>query len=294
METPKCKKGQYNAKRFVDENGNIFEKGKFVGNENGETPPIETESKESDVIVQKAPLELKKSSEFASMTLMMKQMQESFNEKLKELETQVQENKNASDFKVVGKNEDNVDLIEYDEKDYLPEPKKYYTIDRGYYMPVYQTLDGRKKYAPQGIKVYFGYEGSDIKQVGKDTDYVTISVFETYSKRAAKYIEESPYYNISIFNSWDKASDVKEKGMVSKMADALSRLNRLTSRELQAEALRYGIDVSNDPSVEKIKEKVLDFILEDMRRKDKNQNDERNKRMTSETILFKGENPHNQ
>jgi hypothetical protein len=76
-------------------------------------------------------------------------------------------------------------------EDLLPRPASFVQFGRGALLGVYNIRGGRS-YAPYGGSIYFAYQGSDKRLVGKEEHYLPYCVFTTSSKKEADWIRESP------------------------------------------------------------------------------------------------------
>lgn len=289
MEDPKCPKGKHLSKRFVDpETKNIFEFGKFVGVETDENT---TKKPEEDTGEIKKPEPEISETKKAEPTMSISDVKELLRQELEEQRIQFQEQisdirKEVSKSKAVAHTtDDGVSMPEIDEDDLLPKPKVYFTADRGF-IPAVDFRNGQMHYAPKGL-VYFKYICTDIRQIGNETDYITISELTTYSKKMVNYIENSSYFNTIIYLSQKDLKKMINTGMAAKVQTAASLLGSLNKTQLIAKAVQYEIDATRFTKTDDLRNEIATHLINDMIKQEVTINETiRSRNLDAETDLF--------
>lgn len=145
-----------------------------------------------------------------------------------------------------------------------PKPETFVTIGRGFLISVYEK-DGSQILAPYRFPCEFKWKTFDKGRDGKADNVIHFSVFETWSKKEAEFIRESPFYGSSVFESFSKARSV-DPVLISKIDASIVFVNSMSDSQLFHYASNYGW--SRD-SKDEIKKKISQMKLQEMIEQDK-------------------------
>lgn len=236
-------KGWHAKKEFIDENGNKWEKGKFVGNVKDnpviETPVIETPAVKPPE-VQETPKETSDNAEIDQMR-----------NELKELKLIMQGLKNNPPTQPVFTNatiqKEQIAFGTYNANnipvnDYLPKQKRYIKLGKGYSLSSY-IKDGKVILAPFNMPIYFRREFDELS--GENNRVIPFCEYKTHSKLESEFIENSPYWNITIHATKEEAENV-DMTSVDKMESVILSVQRMDNNSILAKAASLNMDIHQD------------------------------------------------
>ena len=124
--------------------------------------------------------------------------------------------------------------------DKLERAKTFVTLGRGFVMSAY-NIDGSEINAPYNVPIRFKWSSSDIRKTADGDVPIHYSTYETWSKSECEFIEQSPYFNRTIFDNVTRASKV-DPTMVASIERATTLISNMTNEQLFASAIQYGLD----------------------------------------------------
>ena len=128
-----------------------------------------------------------------------------------------------------------------DKNDILPERKIYITRGKGLLLNVYLSAEGSEIYPPYENNILFKLVTSDIGRDNLAENTIHYASYETWSKSEAEYIENSPYFNVTIFDSAAKIASINP-AFISMIENASRYVATLTETQILNIAVQYGID----------------------------------------------------
>lgn len=130
-----------------------------------------------------------------------------------------------------------------DPKDQLKIPITYITIGRGFNLSAYNR-NGSEVVAPYNRPVFFKWRNSDVIKTSNGDKPIHYSLFTAWSQKEVDFIEGSPYFNLTIFDSVKKASSV-DPSVLANIEKASNWISSMTDDQLFAHAAQYGIEINN-------------------------------------------------
>lgn len=144
--------------------------------------------------------------------------------------------------------------------DRLEKPYTFITRGRGFIVSVYMK-EGTEIYSPYERPIVFELKSSDVKRSGKAEDVIHFAMFSTWSKKEVEYIKESPYYNVTVFDSVAKAVNINPK-LHSSIEAATNYVSLMSQDQVLAACQQYSLDARL--GMEKVKERLTAIKLEEI------------------------------
>ena len=280
--------------KHVDENGDVYNKGKYTG-ENVSTEimlkregvenidniidtsvnktPVEETPKQDNPIekIKKEPLVKEATRDLTSLQTQLQQQQELINKLLLNQSPNLSPDKRGY-----------TQTKDIPKEDYQEKKEVFITRGRGTILSCYEK-DGKWYYPPYGMPPVFEYYYTDMNRKGKDADILHFSIFSTHSKKEIEYIKESPFFNMSIFNEVEKAVKYSSE-MYEKMQNLTSWASRLEGDKLFNQAIGMGINIKGKGK-EEIKLEIVGARLAQLQSDERKVQETRVARL-SETAIF--------
>lgn len=122
--------------------------------------------------------------------------------------------------------------------DFMEVAKEYITVGKGWYLSEY-TLQGRLILSPTNQPIPFTRAWDE--QSGEKGQVITFSSYKTNSKQVAKFIEDSPYFGITVHTSKERAERV-DLAAIDKIEGVILGVQRLDPHGVLSLATSLGID----------------------------------------------------
>jgi hypothetical protein len=142
--------------------------------------------------------------------------------------------------------------------DRLSAPKTYIYLGGTFLLNVYK-IDGSEVYPPYDTKIHFVARNSDMRRDNQgNVKWAIYSTFSTQSKLECKYIEESPEYNVVIFDRINKVKTL-DPHLVEQVKRANEIVKHYDDIQLMNEARSYKIDMNL--TMDNMRSQVISYKL---------------------------------
>jgi len=228
-------------KEFIDEKGNKYERGKYVGN------ITVNDNTNADFITTNAPDDKAPEPTVAPTVAPSKEVDE-LKRRVEELKELVRQSVSRPQQHVITNPVFQQEKVPFGIKrvdndvpddDYLVNPKTYVTVGKGFILSVY-SKNGKDVLAPFNQPIYFRREFDELE--GDNNRVIPFSQYRTHSKIEAKFIEESPYYGVTIHSSLAGAKSINMSN-VDKIESVIYNVNRMDKNALMAYAVSRGLNI---------------------------------------------------
>lgn len=147
-------------------------------------------------------------------------------------------------------------------------PVMFFSIGRYRVVSVYMK-EGSEVTAPYGKPIEFRGIGMELGRDGNAADTIYYCVYETWSKKEAEFLRNSPFYGYTIFDSITKAKGIKPE-IVNLINKATNYIMGLEQGQLLSMAKYYGYE--ND-TVSQMRHKLIQITLQEYIDQEKNYRD---------------------
>jgi len=114
---------------------------------------------------------------------------------------------------------------EIDPEDHIEDGIMFFHHGAGYVI-VDDKKSGRQIQTPFKNAIFFGYQSTKKIQVGKHIELHQLSSYTSYSKKEVKWLRESSYYGVMIFDNTNTAMKSNHKTAI-KMANLMNRVSAM-------------------------------------------------------------------
>lgn len=142
--------------------------------------------------------------------------------------------------------------------DFMVKAKTYVMVGKGYSLPAY-IKDGQEVVAPFNQPLYFRKEFDEVSYADGNEKLIPFSVYKTHSKAEARFIEESPYFGITIHLTKDAAMSV-DLTTIDRIETVILRINSLDNNAILARAASMGMDLGQ--SADKLKSAIIKYDVQ--------------------------------
>jgi hypothetical protein len=157
-------------------------------------------------------------------------------------------------------------------------PEDRYSIARtfiyaggSYVMSGYMKA-GTEVYAPYDRPIIFVSSNTIQRQINNETKYFQVSVFSTYSKKEAAFVENCPEYGMTIFTKMQDVERKADLNLINQIQRASMYVNGLTDAQLLNEAQTYKI--ATDINMDEIRTQLKSFKLAEILSKEREKTQE--------------------
>ena len=120
---------------------------------------------------------------------------------------------------------------EIDKDDFLTKPVTFFCHQAGYVI-VDDLKQGREISTPFGNAIFFEYQFTKKKGTGRYIETYHLSVYTSRSKKEVKWLRESSYYKIYIFDSTKEAMS-SDSSMAQKLSKYMARVNAMDAYKIR-------------------------------------------------------------
>lgn len=189
---------------------------------------------------------------------------EQLRQELRDMQQLIRDGFKAPQQAVIFKQEDKAfgiyDSSNISTDDFMETPRKYVKFGKGFELAVY-IKNGVQVKAPFNKGLYFQKMFDEVVYQENNTKVIPFCMFQTNSKAEAKFVEESPLYNILIFDDYKKASSI-DPNISDKVEQAIHMIQNLKDNEVMAAATGYGIDLRQ--SKERLKSSLIKIKISEL------------------------------
>jgi len=161
----------------------------------------------------------------------------------------------AKEHKAIGSVETDVDILppgEFTNDDLLETPVAYFTYSES--KTLFGYTDSRTRQLvdlpygnerPIRFKKVYAYRKSS--RTGKGDQVHKVARYVCYSKKEKQFLENHPYYEVSIFPSMESAEKI-DPTFASKLEDARNQVNSMSIHAVADRSKLLGLDLVEDPN----------------------------------------------